>query len=72
MPQASIENPVLNSPFEVPNRHFKFSDDGNKDEIALRIDLLHAGLPVQDQAQADQLACGGSHSPDELEQTVCL
>ncbi len=34
MRQVVIENPVLNSPFEEPGRHWKFSDDGITDEIA--------------------------------------
>jgi type III restriction enzyme len=29
-----IENPILNSPFEEPHRHYKFDDDGITDEIA--------------------------------------
>jgi hypothetical protein len=33
MPQVVIENPILNSPFEEPTRHFRFSDDGITDEI---------------------------------------
>ena len=32
MPDVVIENPVLNSAFEEPRRHFKFSDDGITDE----------------------------------------
>lgn len=28
MPDAIIENPILNSPFEEPTRHFKFTDEG--------------------------------------------
>ena len=28
MNQVVIENPILNSPFEEPNRHFKFTEDG--------------------------------------------
>jgi hypothetical protein len=31
-----IENPTLNSPFEMPRRHFKFNDDGITDEIEER------------------------------------
>lgn len=30
---AIIENPILNSPFEEPRRHFKFDDDGITDQI---------------------------------------
>jgi type III restriction enzyme len=33
MRQAVIENPILNSPYEVPARHFRFSDEGITDEI---------------------------------------
>jgi hypothetical protein len=33
MKQVVIENPILNSPFEEPRRHFKFSEDGITDEI---------------------------------------
>ena len=33
MPQVVIENPILNSPFEEPARHFRFTDEGISDEI---------------------------------------
>ena len=33
MPDVVIENPILNSPFAEPTRHFKFSEDGITDEI---------------------------------------
>jgi len=31
--QVIIENPILNSPFEEPTRHFKFSEEGITNEI---------------------------------------
>jgi type III restriction enzyme len=31
--QVVIENPVLNSPFREPDRHFRFTDDGITDEV---------------------------------------
>jgi len=31
--QVVIENPVINSPFREPGRHFKFTDEGITDEI---------------------------------------
>lgn len=34
MRQVVIDNPVLNSPFSEPTRHFKFDEDGITDEIA--------------------------------------
>ena len=33
MSQVIIDNPVINSPFEEPRRHFRFTDDGITDEI---------------------------------------
>ncbi|MEW6672503.1 MAG: BPTD_3080 family restriction endonuclease [Thermodesulfobacteriota bacterium] len=33
MKQVVIENPVLNSPFREPNRHFRFTDEGITNEI---------------------------------------
>lgn len=33
MKQVVIENPVINSPFEEPRRHFRFSDEGITNEI---------------------------------------
>jgi type III restriction enzyme len=33
MKQVVIENPVLNSPYEPPRRHFKFDDEGITNEI---------------------------------------
>ena len=33
MSQVVIENPILNSPFDEPTRHFRFSDEGITDEV---------------------------------------
>ncbi len=33
MSQVIIENPVINSPFAEPHRHFRFSDEGITNEI---------------------------------------
>jgi type III restriction enzyme len=33
MKQVVIEDPILNSPFEEPRRHFRFDDDGITDEV---------------------------------------
>jgi type III restriction enzyme len=34
MKQTVIENPVINSPFAEPTRHFRFSDEGITNEVA--------------------------------------
>jgi hypothetical protein len=31
--QVGIENPVINSPFQEPGRHFKFTDEGITNEV---------------------------------------
>ena len=33
MAQTVIENPVINSPFDEPTRHFAFDDEGITDQI---------------------------------------
>ena len=33
MPDTTIQNPILNSPFDEPSRHFKFDDQGITNEI---------------------------------------
>jgi type III restriction enzyme len=33
MPDRVIENPVPNSPFVEPNRHFRFDDEGITNEV---------------------------------------
>jgi hypothetical protein len=33
MNQVVIENPIINSPFDEPMRHFRFSDEGITNEI---------------------------------------
>ena len=33
MAQVVIENPILNAPFEEPQRYFRFAEDGITDEI---------------------------------------
>lgn len=33
MARIVVENPVINSPYVEPGRHFKFDDDGITDQI---------------------------------------
>jgi hypothetical protein len=46
MPPVVIENPILNSPFEEPRRHFRFSDEGITNEIidGRRVLLGHTSI----------------------------
>jgi type III restriction enzyme len=33
MRQVVIENPIINSPFDEPTRHFRFADEGITNEV---------------------------------------
>ena len=33
MTERRIDKPIINSPFEMPDRHFRFDDDGITDGI---------------------------------------
>ena len=46
MPQVVIENPILNSPFAEPRRHFDFTDDGITDRIVERRRLAGYFIPI--------------------------
>ena len=45
MKQVVIENPILNSPFDKPRRHFRFTDEGITEEIVdeRRVSIWRAG-----------------------------
>jgi len=47
MGKVVIENPVINSPYEEPTRHFKFADEGITDELveARRISAYFVPVP---------------------------
>lgn len=47
MPDVLIENPIINSPFMEPNRHFQFNDDGITNEIsdARRVSAYFVPIP---------------------------
>jgi len=46
MRQVVIENPVLNSAFEEPGRHWKFGDDGITDEIVEQRRISSYFVPI--------------------------
>lgn len=46
MADEIIENPILNSPFEEPSRHFKFTDDGITNEIVEGRRLSSYFIPI--------------------------
>src|SRR5690348_5682479 len=46
MPQVIIENPVINSPYEEPKRHYRFTEDGITDEIVEERRLSTYFVPI--------------------------
>jgi len=46
MTQVVIENPVLNTPFEEPTRHFRFTDEGITDEVVAERRVSSYFIPI--------------------------
>jgi len=44
--QVVIENPVINSPFAEPQRHFRFTEDGITDEIVPERRISQYFVPI--------------------------
>ncbi|MFT3895307.1 MAG: DEAD/DEAH box helicase family protein [Anaerolineales bacterium] len=70
MPQVVIENPVLNSPFEEPKRHFKFTEDGITDEIVeeRRISQYFVPIPRAKKKSPKQLSFETEWTADRVEE----
>ncbi len=70
MPQVVIENPILNSPFAEPQRHFKFTEDGITDEIveARRISSYFIPIPRPKKKNAKQLAFETEWTADRIQE----
>ena len=58
MSNAVITNPVINSPFEEPERHFRFSDEGITNEIVpeRRLSAYFVPIPKPRRTTARQMA----------------
>ena len=70
MPDAIIENPILNSPFEEPARHFKFTDDGITNEIieARRLSGYFVPIP-QPKKKGKQLIFDSEWTQDRFKES---
>jgi type III restriction enzyme len=69
MAQVVIENPVLNSPYEEPQRHFRFAEDGITDEIveARRPSSYFVPIPAP-RKKGRQLAFDTEWTKDRIEE----
>ncbi|GER80468.1 restriction endonuclease subunit R [Candidatus Denitrolinea symbiosum] len=70
MKQVVIENPVLNSPFEEPKRHFRFTEDGITDETveARRVSQYFVPIPRPKKKSAKQLSFETEWTADRVEE----
>lgn len=70
MQQVVIENPVLNSPFEEPKRHFRFTEDGITDEVVeeRRISQYFVPIPRAKKKSAKQLSFETEWTADRVEE----
>jgi len=71
MPQVAIENPILNSPYKEPIKHFKFSDDGitNEEVESRRISTYFVPIAKpRKKAGGKQLALDTGWTQDRVEE----
>lgn len=69
MPKAIIENPVLNSPYDEPNRHFLFDENGITDRIvdSRRISSYFVPIP-RPKKKGKQLELETEWTADRIEE----
>jgi type III restriction enzyme len=75
MKQVVIENPVLNSPFEEPKRHFRFSDEGITNEIVEARRVSSYFIPIaqpKKKGKAAQLAFDTEWTKDRIEENIFI
>jgi hypothetical protein len=70
MPQVVIENPVINSPFGEPTRHFRFTDEGITNEIieARRVSQYFVPIARPKKKGAKQLQFDTEWTQDRIEE----
>jgi type III restriction enzyme len=67
MPDVLIENPILNSPFKEPNRHFRFTDDGITNEIVESRRISSYFIPVAQPKKRGQLPLPTDWTQDRVQ-----
>ncbi len=71
MQQVVIENPILNSPFHEPTRHFRFSDEGITNDIVEARRVSSYFIPIakpKKKGKAAQLAFDTDWTKDRIEE----
>ncbi|MGH2615461.1 MAG: BPTD_3080 family restriction endonuclease, partial [Thermomicrobiales bacterium] len=68
MRDVVIANPVINSPFDEPGRHFRFDDDGITEQIVTGRRVSSYFMPIAGTRKKQQLALGLEQTQDRLEE----
>ena len=69
MSQVIIENPVINSPFHEPTRHFRFTDEGITNEIESDRRISSYFVPIaQPRKKGKQIAFDTEWTQDRIEE----
>lgn len=69
MKQVVIENPVLNAPYNEPNRHFKFTDEGISNEIVEKRRISSYFVPIaKPKKKGKQLSFDTEWTQDRVEE----
>ncbi|MFH0812681.1 MAG: DEAD/DEAH box helicase family protein [Pseudomonadota bacterium] len=71
MRQVVIENPIINSPYEEPKRHFRFTDEGITNEIIERRRISSYFIPIakpKKKGKQPQLSFDTEWTQDRIEE----
>jgi type III restriction enzyme len=68
MRDVAIDNPVINSPFEEPDRHFRFDEDGITGEIVSGRRVSSYFMPIAASKKARQRTLDLEETRDRLEE----
>ncbi|MCC6444127.1 MAG: DEAD/DEAH box helicase family protein [Armatimonadetes bacterium] len=70
---VTIENPVINSPFSTPERHFRFSEEGITDEIAPGRRVSSYFIPIpQPRKKGRQLSLETEWTSERLQENAFI
>jgi type III restriction enzyme len=69
MPQVVIENPIINSPFREPDKHFRFGDEGITNEIVNERRSSSYFIPIaRPKKSGNQLSLPGDWLGDRVQE----
>jgi type III restriction enzyme len=71
MNSVVIENPIINSPFDEPKRHFKFDEDGLTNEIVDSRRTSHYFIPIAKPKKKNkqiEIPLGDAWTSDRIEE----